>query len=120
MTVLERLPSTPSIRALAADLHDDLRSSQLVLLRYPNVALRAAWEPVILAAIDDSLAERGELYPVNTLTGFDDDEDPEGWLCRTLRPNLRACLTISRPSVFKLPCAHCQLLLIDQEGSSMP
>ena len=33
---------------------------------------------------------------------------------------LRACLTISRPSVFKLPCAHCQLLLIDQEGSSMP
>jgi hypothetical protein len=33
---------------------------------------------------------------------------------------LRACLTISRPSVFKIPCAHCQLLLIDQEGSSMP
>ena len=33
---------------------------------------------------------------------------------------LRACLTILCPSVFKLPCAHCQLLLIDQEGSSMP
>jgi hypothetical protein len=35
-------------------------------------------------------------------------------------PTVRACLTISRPSIFKLPCAHCQLLLIDQEGSSMP
>jgi|SRR3954451_5555091 hypothetical protein len=35
-------------------------------------------------------------------------------------PDLRACLTISSPSVLKLLCVYHQLLLSDQEDSSTP
>src|SRR3954471_11992110 len=39
---------------------------------------------------------------------------------KSVKQALRACLTISSSSIPKLSCAHCQLLLIYQEGSSTP
>ena len=45
---------------------------------------------------------------------------PHMKVVKDLVPDLRACLTISSPLIPKLFYAHCQLLLIYQEGSSTP
>src|SRR3954465_9413695 len=76
----------------------------------------------IIAVAD--LDTNPEDYPVEViLEPFDcdlRDDDRVSELVTSIAQisgRMRACLTISRPSVFKLPYAHCQLLLIDQEGS---
>src|SRR4051794_14705551 len=79
-----------------------------------------AFQPASGAALTHPYDRRTTTNWVDFLGEVEAWIDPAVERIYAVTDNLRACLTISRPSVFKLPCAHCQLLLIDQEGSSMP
>jgi hypothetical protein len=73
------LATTPGLRALAVELMRPMRGSQLVLLRYPDRAMREEWTPVVRIALNATLAERGEIYPVLMLDGNRTEGPAEPW-----------------------------------------
>lgn len=112
----EEVARIPSVRKQAATMLSELRQNQLVALRYPNVELRLLWQPIMMAAINGLLLERGDAVLSDILVGQAGEQEPEAWLRKALAVETKEDWVSEILSVYSSPL----VLVLDAEGGISP